>query len=120
MEDGRCGVHGKQPFSCDFELIRSLKFSDPEKSHRLTQKLFGRGWQLLRIDGQRGARCEMLSISEQSVADVVRKLGRLKQWCEHFGLKHRVDVILDWAGNSKKRQVNLMLKTQPWKFHNLV
>src|SRR6266568_3599596 len=47
--DGRCGIHEFSPYSCDFELIRTLQSEDPEIPNRLTQKLFGRGWNMTRV-----------------------------------------------------------------------
>jgi hypothetical protein len=110
--NGRCGIHGSHPFSCDFELIRFMVFKgeeskstgfipdmiSPKSSHNvLTQKLYGRAHAMKRIDGDRGAMCEMLPPDDKSVAEVIRKLRRLKQWCEHFGLVHKVDKILKYA-----------------------
>lgn len=92
-ENGRCGIHGFQPFSCDFELIRSLTFNESQKSV-LTQKLFGRGWAMMRVDGKRGALCEMTPADPATVADVDRRLLRLTNWMVHFGLDtSRVDHI---------------------------
>ena len=99
MDNGRCGIHGLHPFSCDFELIRFLHFADLSKPNTITQKLYGRGHAMLRVTGDRGALCKMLPPNDERKAEVVRKLGRLKQWCEHFGLKHRVDHIIAWAEN---------------------
>jgi hypothetical protein len=93
-ENGRCGVHGKQPFSCDFELIRFIHQRDRVI---LTQKLFGRGWAFLRTDNKRGALCEMLPVTKETVEDVIRKLIRLKQWAEYFGVDHCLDAVIDWA-----------------------
>lgn len=98
MENGRCGIYTHRPFSCDFELIRFLVSGDPSKrKNQMTQKLFGRGWNMLRVDGERGALCEMTPITEQSIAEVKRKLGRLKTWTEHFYLVDtKVDTVLEW------------------------
>jgi len=85
FDDGRCGIHGFQPFSCDFELLRSLTFEEGNKSI-MTQKLFGRGWAMMRVDGARGALCEMTRADAGSVADVDRRLKRLTTWMTHFGL----------------------------------
>lgn len=94
MTDGRCGIYLKRPFSCDFELIRF--FTSEDGTTRLSQQLFGRGWQFLRIDGERGAKCEMTPIDKQSIEDVVRKLNRLKHWTDHFGISTWVPEILKW------------------------
>lgn len=40
-QSGRCKIYAHRPFTCDFELIRVLRY--PEKIV-LTQKLYGRGW----------------------------------------------------------------------------
>ena len=109
QENGRCGIHGKHPFTCDFELIRSLKFGSEKRSNRLTQKLYGRGWNMLRVDGDRGSRCEMLAPDEHSVNEVIRKLKRLQSWCEHFNLKCHVPEILKWAMDTERRKLPLEL-----------
>jgi hypothetical protein len=92
--DGRCGIHGKHPFSCDFELIRPLHYHDHV---RLTSKLFGRGWNMLRVDGERGALCEMLPPTRETISEVRRKLERLEQWCQHFQIATRIPNILEWV-----------------------
>lgn len=97
-DNGRCGIHGAHPFSCDFELIRFLHFSSKGEVRGMT-KNYGRGWQLLRVDGQRGALCEITPPDMKTHADIIRKLKRLRQWCEHFGLRHRIDSVLTWAGD---------------------
>lgn len=93
-ENGRCGIYKRRPFSCDFELIRTLEFSDRSRPNVLTQKLFGRGWNMLRIDGERGALCEMTPPTKDTIADVVRKLARLQAWADHFGVKTWIPDIV--------------------------
>lgn len=52
---------------------------------------------MLRVDGKRGALCEMTEPTTASIDDVVRRIKRLKEWCEHFGLTHnKCNSILDW------------------------
>lgn len=97
-DDGRCDIHGQHPFSCDFELIRFLKFSSAQQANQLTQKLYGRAHAMLQVDGTtRGAKCEMLPPSDEYAHEVARKLKRLKTWCEHFQLKHKVDKIIKYV-----------------------
>ena len=95
---GRCGIYAIRPFSCDFELIRTLQpveiGSDEYRPNILTQKLFGRGWSYPRVDGGKGALCEMLPASEHSIKEVLRKLGRLQQWANHFKLSTWVPNIV--------------------------
>lgn len=96
-KDGRCGIHGKHPFSCDFELIRILTFKEEKRRNILVQKLYGRGWAMLRVDGLRGAKCEMLDISENSILEVIRKFKRLQQWCDYFELPNKCPEILEYC-----------------------
>jgi len=95
---GRCNIHLKHPFSCDFEVLRFKKVTNSKtKIARLSNELFGRGWAMKRIDGYRGARCEMTPISKEHVSELLRKLGRLRDWTEHFGILTCIDEILDWV-----------------------
>ncbi len=54
---------------------------------------------MLRVDGEFGAKCDFPKISTKAaLEDSVRKLERLKQWTDHFGL-HRTYIpsIIEWA-----------------------
>jgi hypothetical protein len=84
-EDGRCGIHGKQPFSCDFEILR---FKHHDDRAILGTFLYGRAWAMLRIvDEGRGAMCETTPFDDDVRADIARRLQRLGTWMEHFGLR---------------------------------
>ena len=50
-----------------------------------------------RVDDVRGSMCEMLPPNDEHARDVARKLRRLKQWAEHFGLKHKLDRIIKYV-----------------------
>jgi Fe-S-cluster containining protein len=100
MENGRCGIHGRQPFSCDFELIRFIEHAKTPQSEaraRLSQQLYGRGWAMLRVDGKRGALCEMTDADGHTKAEVLRKLRRLQEWSRHFGIRTKLAKIIEWA-----------------------
>ncbi|HEY7824535.1 MAG TPA: hypothetical protein VIG24_16960 [Acidimicrobiia bacterium] len=103
-DDGRCGIHGLQPFSCDFEVLRFLEMSDPDRPNGLTSKLFGRGWAMMRVDGERGALCEMTEADEASLRDNLRKLKRLREWVEYFELSHRLNPIIEWVATGPHQQ----------------
>ncbi|MDX2008141.1 MAG: YkgJ family cysteine cluster protein [Meiothermus sp.] len=102
---GRCGIYSERPFTCDFELIRFIHY---ENDVVLTQKLFGRGWAMKRVDGSRGARCEMLSPNVKSIEEVVRKLKRLEQWANHFKLSTRLPQIIDWCSSGSHAKALLL------------
>lgn len=98
--DGRCNVHGRQPFSCDFELIRisiSQEEEGTERNNAMSTRLFGRGWSFTRVDGEKGALCTITEVSKESIADTIRKLERLKAWCDHFQISTVMEDILEWA-----------------------
>lgn len=95
-DDARCMIHKNRPFHCDFELIRVF-ISEKKKQNRLSQQLFGRAWQFLRIDGRRGALCQITDPSEVTIEEVLRKLKRLKVWCDYFELATWLDEIIHWV-----------------------
>lgn len=93
-KDGRCGIHGQHPFTCDFELIRFVHQADRVD---IATRPFGRGWSYERVTGQKGALCDVLPPSEKHRDDAVRKLWRLKQWADYFELPTHLPRILDWV-----------------------
>jgi hypothetical protein len=95
QQTGRCQNYETRPFSCDFELIR---FIVPKKGPiHLTQKLFGRGWAMKRVDGSKGARCQMTDPSELSKMEVLRKLTRLQEWAEYFSIETCLAHVMTWV-----------------------
>lgn len=96
MITGRCVVHGKQPFSCDFEIVRTKHFTSANISNQLLTAPFGRAWALKRVDDERGALCEITPVSYQNAQEAARKLRRLARWMEYFEVPHRIDPITLW------------------------
>jgi hypothetical protein len=95
METGRCKIHSARPFSCDFELIRA---TIQRNRNLLDTRAFGRAWALKRVDGERGALCTITPADDDSKADAVRKLKRLLEWTNHFGLETWLDThIIPWV-----------------------
>jgi len=100
--DGRCSIHGNHPFLCDMEFVRILRLS---RYSVLTQRLFGRGWALTRVDGiTKGAACELVPADAYTVSEVVRKLTELQQWAEHFKISTHVPAILEWIRTRNDNQ----------------
>ncbi len=83
-EDGRCGIHVSNPFSCEFELNKFLVKKD--KTY-LMNKLFGRGWAMMRIDGERGALCEMKDFNLKKYLRDVELLQELLDIVSKFNKK---------------------------------
>ena len=96
MKTGRCNIHGNQPFSCDFETIRVHMFKDDATPHRLSTAPFGRAWQLMKVDGTRGALCEHTAPTIPGAREAYRKLKRLENWANYFGLPTRLDKVFKW------------------------
>lgn len=93
-DDGRCAIHGKHPFACDFEFVRFTHYKDKSV---LAQRLFGRGWALLRVDGKtKGSMCAITPPNPHTISEVVRKLVALKAWADHFRLATHLPTILQW------------------------
>lgn len=99
-DNARCGIHGQHPFSCDFELLRFSMMSAPARPNQLTHRPFGRGWNMRLVDESRGALCEWNDAPEGDPAhqaDVVRKLKRLKDWTDYFGIETCLPEIIEWV-----------------------
>lgn len=96
-DHGKCKIHPTRPFSCDFELIRFFMSSTVAKPNVIRQAPYGRGWNLLRIDGARGAMCVPGHRTKESIVETIRKLERLEDWCNYFGLENRCSDIIKWA-----------------------
>lgn len=126
MEVGRCGIHVNNPFTCDFELIRTGVFADINTPNIIGQRLFGRGWNMLRIDGKRGALCTISGPGDANDAlnirnEIIRKLQRLDKWCVHFGIKsHTSDIIKIISNNLLKNQIITLTNIKPNAGFNLV
>lgn len=111
-ENGRCKIYEVRPFSCDFELLR-FAISIGERANQLTTRLYGRGWQFLRVDDQRGALCELTSPTEETKLDAVRKLKRLQEWSNHLGIKTKLDTIIKWVESGPHKEALILEVT--WK-----
>jgi Fe-S-cluster containining protein len=83
-ENGRCGIHESNPFSCEFELN---KFLVKGKKTYLMNKLFGRGWNMMRIDGERGALCQMKPFNLKKYLRDIELLKELLDIVKQFGQK---------------------------------
>jgi hypothetical protein len=110
QENGRCNIYPLRPLLCDVELMKALNYDDHAL---LLSKLYGRGWALSRVDGKKGAKCEMLPVTPETIADIIRKLYRIRDWCVYFDLDSWIDDIIEWAQNYPSAQgAHLVLSTE--------
>ena len=99
LDLGRCQVHGKHPFTCDFELLRFTHHTEenPDRPNYLNQRLYGRGWAMTRVTGEKKAMCEMITGDMTWKADTMRRLARLMEWADYFQLDHCLLEIIGWV-----------------------
>lgn len=98
-ENGRCGIHMNRALSCDFEPLRFKMHKDGPKNY-FGSYPYGRGWNMKRIDDERGAMCLFTSNTDASRKDVIRKLRRLNHWVKHFKLKTKLPEMIEFLDNS--------------------
>ena len=102
--NGWCAVHDCVPLSCDMPMVM-LYASHVGGPSTISMRPFGRGWNMPRVDGERGALCQ---IGEPRQAETItRKLKRLNDWADHLGLETWLPEIIAWAESgphSEKRR----------------
>lgn len=101
-ENGRCMIHTFHPFSCDFELLRFYHFEDQKTPDVLAHRPFGRGWNMKQVvTGEKGALCEWYDspCEPEWIENLVRRLNRLKDWTDYFGLKTTLPRIIEWIAS---------------------
>lgn len=109
--NGRCGVHEFSPYSCDFELIRTIQTRE-DLPNRLTQKLFGRGWAMKRVtDHKRGALCYMTPVTQETIDSVIRRMKRFQDWADHFGIETWAPEII---GLIERKQLTDQIQLDPF------
>lgn len=117
-EDGRCGIHGKHPFACDFELIKILHKKNDKTW--IGQRLFGRGWSYKAVDGIKGAKCTITPVDNESINDVLRKLNRLKQWMDYCGIENTLAQVIAHGQSSDRNTALIIKKKKKLKLSNLL
>lgn len=95
---GFCKIHGKHPFSCDFETVR-IKHWESQNKAVVGVGPYGRGWQLMKVDGTRGALCQ--HIDGEGVEESLRKLIRLKGWMDYFNIGNKVNSAIDYLNDGQ-------------------
>lgn len=113
-DTGRCDIYDVRPMVCDVELVKFLHY---EEQAVLLSKLYGRYPVMLRVDGWKGTRCEMLPGSQETMIEILRKLRRLRDWCLYFGLDSWIDDVITWIETySMKHAVRFSLGNGPQLF----
>ncbi len=101
--NGRCNIHKSNPFTCDMELIRFVKYFDKTV---IINKLYGRGHQMKRIDGCHGALCKMTGFTKESFLKNIELLQELYGYSKLFGYKTKLPDILNYLNRHKSEIMN--------------
>lgn len=109
-ENGRCMIHEANPFSCEFELMKLgrhpgtyRKSLNTESFTILTKKLFGRGWAMKRIDGERGALCEMIPFNYTKFLRDIELLKELREIVRGFNKEiPKLNLLINYLDSNKE------------------
>ena len=117
-DDGRCGIHLRNPLSCDFELLRVLQSDDPRIPSRLQHRPFSRGWKMKKLDGTKGAICRWYDApgNKEWNQEVIRRLLRLKDWTDHFGIETHIPKIINWVQSGPYERSLILNQKEPTGF----
>jgi hypothetical protein len=96
FENGWCKVHTTHALTCDFELLRFI-VRPSQSSNILLQRLYGRGWNMERVDGERGAKCVQGGWNADVRDDIIRRLYRLRKWADYFEIKTVIYDIVKYV-----------------------
>lgn len=109
MENGRCMIHGSNPFSCEFELMKIqtmgiYKYVKGFENHAVViKKLFGRGWALTKIDGTKGAICKMIDFNYEKFLRDIELLKELREIIKGFGKENKkLTILIDHLEDNKE------------------
>ena len=99
LTTGKCSIQDSKPFSCNFEIIKVSKLKD---SAILIKKKFSRGWNLKRLDGERGAQCKILPFNYLEFLEDINLLRELDEIGNQFGVKTKLALIINFLEKGKE------------------
>jgi len=108
LENGLCHIHEARPMMCQ---STPLKFKGDSRRSRvfLTSETYGRRHAFKRIDGEKGAKCKMLSITEKRKSEDLVFLEELKFIADRLLIPHHLDVILNTLQNRSENSESIIL-----------
>ncbi len=101
MENGRCTIHDANPFTCEFELNKFVTYKKDSRAV-LINRLFGRGWQLKKIDGTRGAMCQMLPFSFEKFLRDLKLLKELLWISKKLNIKSKLGYVIKYLDDNQE------------------
>lgn len=100
LDTGKCTIHDFNPFSCKFEIIKVSKLKG---GAILIKKKFSRGWNLRRLDGQKGAQCKILPFNYLEFLEDLSLLRELNEIGTQFGFKTKLTPIINFLEKDKEK-----------------
>lgn len=81
---GRCKIHKANPFTCSFELNKI------PANKIIIKKLFSRKWNMTKIDGSKGTKCEMVGYDLKTAQSDLNLFKELKSIASIFKLNFNI------------------------------
>ena len=101
-ENGRCLIHLERAFSCKIEPLRFREYKDHIWCGVMP---YGRGWNMKKINGERGAICTfdgMKTTRDEGIREAIVQLG---DWAEAFNIPHKVQEILEYFDSDNMEKI---------------
>ena len=96
LKDGRCKIHEFAPLPCKLELFKFAHY-ESEGIVRARVTTPGRKWALTRVDGAKGALCEMSNERDEGlIKSHISLLKTLGCWMDEFDISHDVNEVVDY------------------------
>lgn len=113
LTTGKCTIQDYKPFSCNFEII---KISKLKGGGILIKKKFSRGWNLKRLNGQKGAQCKILPFNYSEFLEDLNLLRELNVISTQFGIKTKLPSIINFLREDKGKFIEGILPQEPILF----
>lgn len=92
---GRCGVYTQRPLPCRFELFKFTHVVS-KSTARAMVRLPGRNWALTRVDGEKGAKCEIIAYDRALTQTHINDLGIIMRWMDSFNIRHDGRALMNY------------------------
>lgn len=95
-ENGRCTVHAAAPLPC---RIAPVKFIDKRVSSNkvfLNASAYGRAWAFTRLNGTKGAACEVLPFDYNKFLNDLAMLKELRQYAIKLNIPTKLKYIIEF------------------------
>ena len=92
---GRCTIYEERPFACQLELFKFMHYVSRGTAYaRVT--LPGRGWNLTKVDGERGALCTINKHDPAQTKDIIQLLHQLAKFMQMFGIANDIEQMTNF------------------------